>query len=268
MMINIIYNFIPKKLEIHVIDVGQGDCELVITPRGRKILIDGGEKENVLLKYLLDRQILELDYIIISHFDSDHCYNLIEVLERLKVKNLIISKQIEKTELFEKIIKICEQRKVNVIVVEAGNEIQVEKNIKIKILWPIKMIEQNLGINNNSIVAKLEYNSFSMLFTGDIEEKVENKVLELYSENELKSIVLKVAHHGSKSSSTDKLINKIKPKISVIGVGKDNKFGHPNNEVIERLQKCKSYIFRTDLNGEITIKVYKNGRTKINCMNM
>lgn len=267
-LFSLIYNLLPKKLEIHVIDVGQGDSELIITPKRKKILIDGGEKENVLLEYLLDRQIMKLEYVLISHFDSDHCYNLVEVLENLQVDNLIISKQIQKTELFEKIIKICEEKNVNIIVVEAGDEIEVEKELKIKILWPIKNIDENSSMNDNSIVAKLEYNNFSMLFTGDIEEKVENKLIEMYSENMLESTALKVAHHGSVSSSSQLIINKIMPEISVIGVGSGNKFGHPNVEVIKRLEECKSKIFRTDLNGEITIKVDKKGKIKINCMNM
>ena len=135
-------------------------------------------------------------------------------------------------------------------------------------MWPIKNENVINSLNNNSIVAKLEYNEFSMLFTGDIEEKVENKLLEKYQRNILKSTVLKVAHHGSESSSKEEIVKLISPKISVIGVGKENKFGHPNKDVIRRLKEQNSKIFRTDLNGEITIKVNKKGKIKINCMNM
>ncbi len=266
--INIIYNLFPKQLRIHIIDVGQGDSELIITPKGKKVLIDAGEKENVLLEYLLDRKIMKIDYVLISHFDSDHCYNVIQIIEELKIENLIISRQTKNTELFNTIINLCNENRVNIIIVEAGYEIEIDKNIKLKILWPIKNENVINSLNNNSIVAKLEYNEFSMLFTGDIEEKIENKLLEKYQRNILKSTVLKVAHHGSESSSKEEIVKLISPKISVIGVGKENKFGHPNKDVIRRLKEQNSKIFRTDLNGEITIKVNKKGKIKINCMNM
>ncbi len=266
--INVVYNIFPQQLEIHIVDVGQGDCQLIITPNGKAMIIDGGEKENVLLEYLLDKQIMKIDYMMISHFDSDHCYNLIEVLENLKINNLIVSRQIEETELFNRIIKICQQNGTNVIIVEAGKEINIDKEIKLKILWPTRDINEINSINNNSIVARMEYNQFSMLFTGDIEETVENRLIEIYSKELLNTTVLKVAHHGSETSSNEGIIKLIAPKISVIGVGKDNKFGHPNKEVIRRIEEQNSQLFRTDLNGEITIKVNKKGRIKINCMNM
>lgn len=266
--INVVYNIFPQQLEIHIVDVGQGDCQLIITPNGKAMIIDGGEKENVLLEYLLDKQIMKIDYMMISHFDSDHCYNLIEVLENLKINNLIVSRQIEETELFNRIIKICQQNGTNVIIVEAGKEINIDKEIKLKILWPTRDINEINSINNNSIVARMEYNQFSMLFTGDIEETVENRLIEIYSKELLNTTVLKVAHHGSETSSNEGTIKLIAPKISVIGVGKDNKFGHPNKEVIRRIEEQNSQLFRTDLNGEITIKVNKKGRIKINCMNM
>ena len=238
-IVNSTYINLFRNLEIHIIDVGQGDAQFIITPSNKKILIDGGEKENVLLEYLLDRQVMQIDYILISHFDSDHCYNLIEVLEKLKVKNLIIAKQSEETEIFNEIINICKKRKVNIILVDAGNEINISKDIKIKILWPNNNISKDDSINNNSIVAKLEYKRFSMLFTGDIEEKTESKLAEMYSENILNSTILKVAHHGSSSSSSKMILDKINSRIAVIGVGKNNKFGHPSQITIDNLKSLR-----------------------------
>lgn len=267
-MINLIYKLRQNNLEIDIIDVGQGDGTLIITPEGKRILIDGGEKENVLLEYLLDKQIIKVDYIFISHFDSDHCYNLLEIIKKLRVKNLVISKQTQETELFKQIINSCKNRKVNIVFVEAGNKINISKDITIKILWPNNELSEGMTINDNSIVAKLEYKNFSMLFTGDIEQKTEKKLAELYSGEILETTVLKIAHHGSNSSTGKLILDKIKPKVAVIGVGKDNKFGHPSYNVIERLKLQKISIFRTDINGEITIKVNKKGRIKVNCMNM
>lgn len=117
----------------------------------------------------------------------------------------------------------------------------VEKNLSIQILWPREeQIKENI-LNNNSIVAKLNYNKFSCMLTGDIEKVAEEKILKEYNENIqiLKSTVLKTAHHGSKTSSTKEFLETVRPKIALIGVGQNNKFGHPNKEVIERLTKLR-----------------------------
>lgn len=117
-----------------------------------------------------------------------------------------------------------------------GDELSIEEDLRIEFLWPkIEQIQENI-LNNNSIVAKLTYKNFSMLFTGDIEEIAEKQILEEYKNtNMLQAIALKVAHHGSKSSSNQKFLEKVKPKIALIGVGENNTFGHPNQGVIKRL---------------------------------
>jgi len=127
------------------------------------------------------------------------------------------------------------------------------------------MISENI-LNNNSIVCKLNYKNFSCLFTGDIEEIAEKQILQVHKNNLniLNSTLLKVPHHGSKTSSTQEFIDKIKPKIALIGVGKNNKFGHPNDEVIERLKICGIKIFRTDQLGEIDLFIDSQGKIKIN----
>lgn len=257
-----IFNKIPKNLKIYFIDVAQGDSTLFITPTQKKILIDSGGAENgnfdvgksTLFPYLLDRGITTLDYICISHFDSDHCDGFKYLLENMKIKNIIISKQYEVTSNFEEIMKLAVKKKVNVIKVEAGNILRVDKFVKFKIFSPKEELTDD--INDNSIVMKLEYNNFSCLFTGDISKEIENKLVKEYGDN-LKSSVLKVAHHGSKTSSAEEFINTVKPKVALIGVGKNNKFGHPTNEVIKKLEKIKVKIFRTDLNGEIILNINK-----------
>lgn len=117
----------------------------------------------------------------------------------------------------------------------------MEKEIKLQILWPkIEQIQENI-LNNNSIVAKLSYKNFSILLTGDVEEIAEKQILEEYkNSNILKSSILKVGHHGSKTSSTQEFLEAVKPKIAFIGVGKNNTFGHPNDNVIERLENLRS----------------------------
>lgn len=145
------------------------------------------------------------------------------------------------------------------------NRIHIEKNLYFDVLWPTENQITTNVLNNNAIVCNLHYKNFSMLFTGDIEEIAEREILELYSQNKnlLKANILKVGHHGSKTSSTSEFINVVKPQIAVIGVGKNNKFGHPNEGVVQRICDLNCKIYRTDLNGEISIEVNKSSKYKI-----
>ena len=164
------------------------------------------------------------------------------------------------TDNYKEFLKIISNKKIQVEIVKAGDKINVEQNIYFDILWPSEDFITDNAINNNAIVAKLIYGNFSMLFTGDIEELAEKEILKKYNKEILNSAVLKVAHHGSKSSSTQKFLEMVNPKIALIGVGKNNNFGHPNDEVLERLTSLGTKIYRTDLNGEITIIVKNEGK--------
>lgn len=246
--------FPTGKLEINFIDVGQGDSMLIKTPSNKTILVDGGGSETgsfdtgekTLLPYLLDKGIMKIDYMLFTHMDSDHCQGLFTILEKIKVKNIIISKQGEDSANFQKLLQILKNKKKKVIVVKAGDIIQIDKKCSLNVLFPTdELISANV-LNNNSIVAKFCYkqntktSEFSMLLTGDIEEIAEKQIIAMYEQtNILNSTILKVAHHGSKTSSIQEFLDLVKPKISVIGVGANNKFGHPNEGVIERLNNIR-----------------------------
>ena len=252
-----------------------GDCTFIVTPQHKKILIDGGGSEfsdigkQVLIPYLLDRGVKRLDYVIISHFDTDHVGGILTVLDELKVDTVVISKQGEISQNYERFVKIVKEKHIKILVVGQGDRLTIEKGLYFDILWPSKtnLISENI-LNNNSIVCKLHYKSFSMLFTGDIEETAEKEILKQYKNDiqVLNSFLLKVAHHGSKTSSIKEFVEAVKPNISLIGVGENNKFGHPNKDVIERLESVGSKIYRTDTMGEITVVVDKNGKIKIEKM--
>lgn len=187
-------------------------------------------------------------------------------MQEIKVNNIIICKQYKSSENYEEFIKIVKEKKINVKIVEGGEKVSIEDNLYFDIIWPFSdnMISDN-SINNNSLVCKLNYKNYSMLFTGDIEAIAEKAILKKYSKNLniLKSDILKVAHHGSKTSSITEFIEKIKPKYAIIGVGEDNKFGHPSDSTIQNLEKANIRIYRTDKMGEIEIKT--NGKEiKIN----
>lgn len=191
---------------------------------------------------------------------------LLYIMQEIKVNNIIIGKQYKSSENYEKFIKIVKEKKINVKIVEGGEKVSIEDNLYFDIIWPFSdnMIFDN-SINNNSLVCKLNYKNYSMLFTGDIEAIAEKAILKKYSKNLniLKSDILKVAHHGSKTSSITEFIEKIKPKYAIIGVGEDNKFGHPSDSTIQNLEKANIRIYRTDKMGEIEMKT--NGKEiKIN----
>ena len=235
----------PKNLEIHFLDVGQGDSCFIITPEQKTILIDGGGNisntfdvgKETLIPYLLDKGYTKLDYVFISHFDQDHVGGILSILQELKVGQVFISKQGEKSENYETFLELVNEKKINVQEVKAGDKVTIG-DITFHVLWPIeKQIEENI-LNNNAMVMKLQYRSFSMLFTGDIEEIAEKKILHIYKNDLdiLQSCVLKVAHHGSKSSSTEEFLKAVNGEVAIIGVGENNMFGHPSNVVLERLQ--------------------------------
>ena len=186
------------------------------------------------------------------------------ILENMKVKNVIISKQFESSNNYIKFLKATEEKKIKVYEVEAGRRINIDKYTYFDILWPstLDCIQEN-KLNNNSMVCKLVTREISVLFTGDIEEAAEKQILKKYENNLklLKADILKVAHHGSKTSTTLEFLNAVEPKYSIIGVGKENKFGHPSNITIQNLKKINTKIYRTDEMGEIMIKV--NNKRKI-----
>ena len=268
-----------EKLKLYFVDVGQGDCTYLKTPSEKNILIDGGgnrDKEKydvgkkVLLPYLLDRRVKKLDYIIVSHFDADHAQGLEAVIQNIKVKNIIVCKQASDSALYQEIMKLCKKKNVNIITVKRGQNIKIDKYVHFEILHPgdIMLDDGKGGLNANAIVAKMyctiKNKTTTIMFTGDIEEKAEEELVKIYGDK-LKADILKVAHHGSKTSSTAEFLKCVSPKIALIGVGKDNTFGHPNSGVLSRLENINAKIYRTDKLGEITVTISKN-KTSIKTM--
>lgn len=260
------------KMIIYFIDVGQGDSTLIRTAKNKTILIDGGGSENssfdvgekTLLPYLLDRKITVLDYVVISHFDTDHCGGILYLMEHIKVKNIIISKQGKESSNYNKFKNIVLDKGISVIFVKKGDKIKIDNETYMDILFPGNNFISDNILNNNSIVTKICYNNFSILFTGDVEEIAENEICREYNTTDkLKANILKVAHHGSKTSSTAEFIKMVKPQIALIGVGEKNKFGHPNDGVIQRLKNMNTKIYRTDKMGEIEIQINNMGEVKI-----
>lgn len=268
----------PKKLRINFIDVGQGDSTLIRTETNKVILIDSGGStasssfdvgNKVLLPYLLDRRIKKIDFIIVSHFDADHCQAFETVIDNINVRKVVVCKQSMITQEYLNIINKCKKKNIKIIVVERGDKLKIDKRTEFEILHPGERFldDGKGGLNANAIVCKMNYKLnngkiFSILFTGDIEVEAEKELEQVYGKK-LKADILKVAHHGSKTSSREEFIKLVSPKIALIGVGENNKFGHPADITLERLEKENVKVYRTDQMGEVSITINKNGEIKV-----
>jgi competence protein ComEC len=240
-------------LRIEFFDVGQGDAELIIAPDKKQALIDGGPDLSILEKLgksmpFYDRYI---DLVILSHPEADHLNGLIEVVKRYRIGAIITTGVIRDTEQYKQWIEIIKEKNIPIYIAQSNGEIDFGNNIRLEILYPSEnLIGQKISDSNNtSIVGRLIYNKFETLFTGDIEKSVENKLLA--ANIDLESDILKISHHGSKTSSGEEFLKAVNALMAVIEVGKDNKYGHPHQEVLGRLLSLQ--VFQTGKDGDIEI---------------
>jgi len=243
----------PKYLEVTFFDIGQGDASFIIAPNNNQILIDGGPTSAVISKLAKEMPFYDrtIDLVILTHPDYDHLSGLLDVLKRYKVKNILWTGVITDTPQFSEWQKLLSKENANVVIAKKGEKIIILSDplIYLDIIYPDKDLEGNnvKNTNDTSVVAHLVFDNSSFLFTGDATEKVDP---ELSVEN-LKSDVLKVAHHGSKDSMTDDFLNSVSPEFAVISVGKDNSYGHPNIKTLEKLNKSGIQVLRTDETGDV-----------------
>ena len=218
-------------------------------------MIDGGPDKTVLKKLgkampFWDKTI---DLIIITHPHSDHISGLIEVIKRYKIKKIFYTGVSYDSETYKELLRQIEQNKIELIKINKKQDIILNPDLKLKILFPNEnLCEKNIkNLNNTSIVMKLIYNQNSFLFTADAEQEIEQILLN--NKTDLKADILKVGHQGAVDSSSLKFLQKVSPQIAIISVGENNKFGHPSLRVIRRLEKLDAKIFRSDQNGDIKI---------------
>ncbi|MBF0987390.1 MAG: DNA internalization-related competence protein ComEC/Rec2 [Clostridiales bacterium] len=269
------FNFLPKnKLYINFVDVGQGDC-MLIRYNGMNFLIDSGGGisaedydvgKNTLLPYLIDRKVYKIDYIIVSHFDADHCRAFLHVMKYIKVKNAIIAKQFKNSRMYSEFLEIANKKKINIIYVKEKDHFKF-KDFRIDIYNPNDEAIMENVMNNNAILNMLRFGKINILCTGDLEKIAEDAIITRYSNsNVLKADILKVGHHGSITSTSDDFLKLIMPRMALIGCGKNNKFGHPNQFILNKLSAIGCKIYRTDLNGEISICIDENAIISDNAM--
>jgi competence protein ComEC len=244
-------------LKVEFFDVGQGDAEFIETPRRQQILIDGGPDMSILEKLgkamsFYDRYI---DLIILTHPEADHLNGLIEVLKRHDIGAVITAGIIRDTQEYKEWINLLQEKKIPIYIAKAGGIINLGGNINVNILYPFENLAGKIisDTNNSSVVSKLVYGDFEVLFTGDIEKTTENKLVS--ADINLNSDILKISHHGSKTSTTEEFLKAVNALLAIIEVGKDNQYGHPHQEVLERLNNMR--ILQTGRDGDI--KIFSDG---------
>lgn len=243
----------PQGLEVTFFDVGQGDAALIETPERTQILIDGGPSGEKVLEKLgkempfWDRTI---DLIILTHPERDHLAGLLEVLKSYKVENILWTGVIRDTAEFKEWQKLIKEEGAKIFIAKAD---LLVVGIGIDVLYPLESLEGKVlrDSNDSSIVVRLVFGKTSFLFTGDATKSVEKELVLDSVKHKLDSDVLKVGHHGSKTSTSKEFIEAVSPEIAVISVGRNNSYGHPRQEVLDNLSGAK--ILRTDLDGDIKI---------------
>lgn len=246
----VLFNGPNKNAELYFLDVGQGDAELVVLPGGVKILIDGGPNNQILnqLSSIFSPFNRYIDLVILSHPQTDHFTGLIDVLKRYQTGVFISNGQKGTARSFSDLEKIIKENEIRTINLAEGDKIRYQDNY-LNILSPNKDLLLSNELNDTGLAIKLNTQGASALFTADIDSKIEEELSKKYN---LDIDILKVAHHGSKYSSSEKFLINASPKIAVIEVGK-NSYGHPTNEVLNKLAFVGAQIFRTDQDGMIKL---------------
>lgn len=245
------------KLKVVFFDVGQGDAAFIETPQQNQILIDGGPSARVLEKLGKEMPFWDrtIDLVILTHPEQDHLAGIIEVLRRYRVENILWTGVVRDTPEYAEWQKVLKKEGARVFFAKAGKKItcSCEEPWTLAVLFPLEEMAGKAASdsNNTSIVAKLAYGQTSFLFTGDIEKEAERQLIN--GGINIDSDVLKIAHHGSKTSSTLDFIAVVSPDIAVISAGKDNRYGHPHPQTLDTLKRYGAKILRTDLDGDITL---------------
>lgn len=232
--------------EVHYLDVGQGDCSLVLCD-GHAMLIDGGEasESSKVYAYLQQHGVSHLDYMVASHAHSDHIGGLSGALNYATVDTAFCPVTDYDSKTFNSMIKYLDKQGIDITVPSAGDEFMLG-SAHVQILSPQKSYDEQ---NDTSIVLKVTYGETSFLFTGDAERTAEADILD--AGYNLSSTVLKVGHHGSDTSTSYPFLKEIMPEYAVIQVGKDNSYGHPTEDTLSRLRDANVKVYRNDLQGDI-----------------
>lgn len=243
------------QLEAHFINVGQGDSILVMMPNGKNMLVDGGPRESgpKIVDYLRKHKITELDLVISTHPDADHIGGLIDVLQYVRVNKILDSGKLHTTETYREYLQLIRSLQIPIEIAREGQMINLDKKVNIEIMNSNHAEQEN---NEASIVLKMTLGKIDYLLAADAEEKSE---LDMLASHSLDSEIIKIAHHGSITSSTDLFLNKVNPEVAILSFGKENPYGHPHKEVVDRLKENDIKLYSTADYESVVVKT--NGRT-------
>jgi len=236
------------KEKIVFLDIGQGDSEIIIN-KGGNILIDAGSKK-VVEKIEKELPLFEktIDIFILSHPDRDHFLGIFDILERYKIRAIILKDLSKSDSLYHQFLEEIKKRKILVLVPKESLKIHWLKKDNVLVFSTEKLKQKSTS--QHSLIALYQFKNFNILFTGDIDQYLEKQLIPILQKIVKKIDILKVAHHGSKNSSSKEFLEAFKPLYAVIETGFNN-YGHPHQEAIDRLKGVGSFIFRTDLDGSI-----------------
>jgi competence protein ComEC len=240
-------------LSVHFIDVGQGDATLIMAPSGARILIDAGplESEEVLLSYLESYNVTHLDALVVSHSDSDHCGSADDVLRALDVDLVVHSGFYKDTPAYADFLEAVEEEGCPVLTrdtLDEGQYLDLADDLTVQVLSAYREAHDS---NSASIVLKITYGSEDLLFMGDAPSGVEDWTMRNY---DIDAEVLKVAHHGSYSSTSQEFLAEATPRYAVIFCAAGNDYGYPHDEVLDRLGSVGAEVCRTDISGSIVLQ--------------
>lgn len=249
-------------LDCWFVDVGQGDA-VFITYRGIRVLIDGGgpspgfRTSCPLLRFLAVKRVERIDLAILTHPHSDHLYGLVSVLEKMPVSAMILPPSRHQTRLDRKFRALLSERAVQTAVGTDGMTVQIGPELRFSVLHPSRNdgFTEN-ALDNLSLVVKMEFQKSSVLFTGDIYREAENRLIRRHAKN-LRSTVLKIPHHGSRKASSWTFLSRVRPEFSIISCGRNNVYGFPHADVLERLSRISPSIHRTDKQGTLRLRFHK-----------
>jgi Predicted hydrolase (metallo-beta-lactamase superfamily) len=241
-------------MTVHYIDVGQGDS-ILIQINEKNMLIDAGDRSegDRVVSYLKDNNVEKLDVIVATHAHADHIGGMVDVLDNFDIKRFIDSGNPHTTKTYENMLITIDEMDIPFSLAEAGQAIGLDPSTTITVLNPEELTGD---LNDDSVVVKLTYEDVSFMFTGDAEAHAESEMIA--AEYDIDSDILKVAHHGSSSSTSTEFLELVSPDVCIIMVGTDNRYGHPHQEIMDRLSLLGCEVYRTDLDG--TIVVQTDGR--------
>ena len=246
-------------LNVYFIDVGQGDAVLIESPTRGRVLVDGGANRSILreLGRILPFGDKRIDVLLATHPDADHIGGLLEVVSRYDIGLFLETGMDAENDIDDELWRRLEGREVTRLLARRGMALDLGDGALVRILFPDRDVS-DWDPNDASVVARLDYGEDSFLLTGDAEIKTENLLLRL-GEDVLDTDVLKVGHHGSKTSSTWSFIKAVEPMYAVISAGKDNRYGHPHQSVLDTLSKVNAKILSTSELGTIHMRSFGSG---------